>query len=226
MKLISLLLFFLGGGVFPAYAQKGAPTENRTKPIAITWRSKLAGDFSFTQKWEYPEGIERLPDGRPGCADGGFCPPRAQAIQDERGYIPKDSLVVFYSLIDTTHRHHSIQGTTNCYEYAGTHQLKARRNAAGTLTAETETNIATHCSLQMRFLGDTCLPVIVLNSIVGPNASRTYAAAGGTIQIDSNAWDKGILKAAFSFVFEHPEHPQNPLYWKGKIYTVIEREAE
>jgi hypothetical protein len=53
-----------------------------SKPIKIKWVNSLLGDFSFTNKWSYPLGVERKKDGKAGCADGGFCPERCYSMLD------------------------------------------------------------------------------------------------------------------------------------------------
>ena len=215
------LMFCCGAFSAIGRTQSEVDSGKHTEPILITWQNTIPGNFSFTRKWDYPDGIARLPTGKPGCADGGFCDPRAQAMQGKGGYVPKDSLAVFYSLIDTTHRHYSIEGQAQCYEYAGTNYINSNRSLTGVITASTEQNTATHCSLELLFAGDSCLPEIYLNSIVGANQMHRYYANGGSIQIDSNAWEKDILKATFNFTFTNTDEPEKPIYWRGKIYTPI-----
>ncbi len=217
-----LLQLFLYGTAFSAGGQTPATTSSpkESTPIIIEWKSPLAGNFSFTKKWDYPEGVERLPTGKPGCADGGFCPPRAQAMQDKNGRVPKDSLAVFYSLVDTTHRHHSFAGEARCYEYAGTSFINASRSLNGIVTAQTEGNVATHCLLQLAFAGDTCRAQILLQSVTEPG-EIFYYASGGHIQADLKAWEKGLLKANFHFTFTNTSQPDKPLFWKGRIYTLL-----
>lgn len=41
------------------------------------------------------------------------------------------------------------------------------------------------------------------------------------ISIDKKLWKEGIMKAVFSFDFEHKENPKEPIYWKGRIYSKI-----
>ena len=213
-------------------AQAGPqPTSRRLltepEPIAIQWLDSLRGDFYFSKKWEYPFGVERLPNGMPGCADGGFCPPEAQAMQDAHGgRIPKDSLAAFYALLDTTHRHYTLQGQARTYEYAGTHYLTARRTDTSTVVCASETDVATHGTLILLLSGDTCLAFIALNSIVSPlggEANINYFASGGNISIDRPAWQRDTLKATFSFSFQDPEHPKQPMTWSGNILTPIDR---
>ena len=206
------------------------PTSRRLltspQPIAIQWRNNLPDDFSFSKGWEYPEGIERKPNGRPGCADGGFCPPRAEAMQDEKGNVPEDSLALYYSLVDTTHRRYSIQAAAWCYEYAGTHYLQAHHTDTGTVSCATEMNTATHCSLMLLLKGDTCKAVISLNSIAASGNRDEFYCDGGSIRIDRKAWDKHLLKATFSFTFQNREHPTRPIFWRGRIYSPIEQNPE
>ncbi|MDR2919368.1 MAG: hypothetical protein LBV72_08405 [Tannerella sp.] len=42
------------------------------------------------------------------------------------------------------------------------------------------------------------------------------------MSIDRNAWQKGILKAAFNFIFDHSMGDEEYMWWKGLIYAKIE----
>jgi len=78
-------------------------TDTNGFSIPISWFNELKGDFSFTNNWEYADGIELNDYQQIICWK---CPPRAQKILDKRRKVPTDSLAVFYSLIDST-RHYS-----------------------------------------------------------------------------------------------------------------------
>lgn len=180
----------------------------------------MLGDFSFTKNWSYPLGVEMKADGKAGCADGGFCPERCYLMLDSNGIVLKDSAQIFYQLLDTTHQFHSIQCEAWCYEWAGTDFIDVFRINKDSIFCYTSTGIATHCSLQLKILKNSCKATIELNSII-PGGSATYYCTDGHITIDKKRLKKGVLKAKFNFNFEHKENPKKPIYWKGKIYSKI-----
>ena len=64
---IALLLF-----VSFSYGQtKSALSKNGSIPIKIKWVQNLKGDFSFKNKWSYPEGVDKNKYGQLIC--DGLC---------------------------------------------------------------------------------------------------------------------------------------------------------
>ena len=187
-------------------------------PVKINWASGIKADFSFVNKWSYPEGIELNEYGQLSC--DGFCPSEAYTMIDSTGRIFKDSLAAFYKVVDTSHQFYSIQCKAWCYEWAGTDFIEAIQKSVGTVYCYTLLNAATHCSLQLNIAGDNFFAFIDLTSIVKGGSAR-YNCINGYIKIDKNLWKKGIVKAVFSFNFEHKENPGRPIYWKGKIFAKI-----
>jgi hypothetical protein len=165
-----------------------------SKPIKINWVDSLSGDFSFTNNWSYPLGVEMKTDGKAGCADGGFCPERCYSMLDSNGIALKDSAQIFYQLLDRKNK-----DSIFCY---------------------TLTGIATHCSLQLGIIKNICTATIDLNSIT-PDGSATFYCIDGHITIDKKLWKKGIMKAEFNFIFENKDDKKKPFYWKGEIYAKI-----
>ena len=202
-----------------------------SKPIRLGWATYLRGrgtadNFSFAKKWDYPLGVVRMSNGKPGCADGGFCPERCQNMLGKNGRIPRDSVTVFYSLLDTTHIHHSIQSTAWCYEWAGTDFVRAFRvkSATGgsdTVRCESAMNEATHCSLRLDFVLPYCYASIILNSIT-PGGTKQFFGEGGTIKLDKSRWKRGIIKARFDLTFTNTTEPSRPMFWRGKILIPVE----
>lgn len=72
----------------------GQNTKGTDKPsstvITIKWADHLAGDFSFTNNWSYPEGVYKNEYGQLSC--DGLCPPEIDAMKDSTGRIYEDSL--------------------------------------------------------------------------------------------------------------------------------------
>jgi hypothetical protein len=193
---------------------------NGPKSITIKWVDDLSGDFSFRDNWSYPLGVEMKEDGKAGCADGGFCPERCYSMLDSNGIVLKDSVALFYQLLDTTHQFHSIQCEAWCYEWAGTDFMEVSRKSKDQVSCHTATGIATHCRLELEIHKNSCQALINLNSIE-LGRSSIFQCTGGSISIDKKMWENGIMKAEFSFTFENKNDPKKPFYWKGRIYSKI-----
>ena len=196
--------------------------QSTSIPIKIKWVDNLSGDFSFTKKWSYHEGIYRNEYGQLSC--DGFCAPGVESMIDSNGKILKDSIQAFYKLVDTTHLRHSFASKGWCYEWAETDFIDVLRHG-DSVSCYTWTNAAMHCTLQLKIINDTCTAIIDLNSIV-PGGDAIYYCTNGYITIDRKKWLKGIMKAEFNFNFGHPEDPKKPIYWKGKIYSKIVQTRE
>jgi len=192
------------------------PVRTSSIPVLINWVDQLSGDFSFTKIWSYREGIYQNEYGQISC--DGFCPPEIEAMKDSTGRIYEDSLQAFYEIIDTTHQFHSIQSEAWCYEYNGTDFMEVNRLDNDSFHCFTLTGISTHCSLNMDIQGDICLATIELNS-TNQAGNFIFYCTKGKISIDKNLRKEGILKAVFSFYFDHQENPKEPVYWKGKIFA-------
>ena len=201
-----------------AYSSSFAQTKKSATLVKINWASNIKGNFSFVNKWSYPEGIEVNEYGQVTC--NGFCPPETDAMMDSTGKIIKDSLTAFYKIVDTTHQSYSIDCKAWCYEWAGADFIKVVRKTVDTTYCYTLLNAATHCSLQLNIIRDNCFAIIKLESVVKGGNARYYCR-NGYITIDKDLWKKGIMKAIFSFYFKHKENPKQPMYWNGKIFTKI-----
>jgi len=213
------------------YAQRPGDElpQKRSIPVMIKWVSGIKGDFSFRKKWSYDEGIYRNRFGQLDC--DGNCPEGLENMKDKRGRILKDSLRAFYKILDTSHYYHSIECDAWCYEWAGTDFIDVVKKSPDSFFCSTLYNAGTHCLLQMVIVGDTCYTCIFLNSVVSRHYDSNgvawggrswYYCTAGSITIDKDLWNKGILKASFSFNFEHKEDPKVPIYWNGKIYSKMQ----
>lgn len=202
-------------------------TKNNNEPIKkgqikIQWLSDLEGDYNFKNEWSYPEGVYRNEFGQLSC--DGICPEESYTMKDSKGRIYNDSLSSFYRLVDTSHEVHSIQCNAWCYEWAGTNFIIVLQKNKDTVECFTQTNAATHCSLHLNITDSICSPTIELRSIIvnpNKNGNKIYNCTDGFIKIDKQSWEQGIMKAEFKFNFDNTDNPQQPMYWKGKIYTQI-----
>ncbi|RYE39395.1 MAG: hypothetical protein EOP48_25835 [Sphingobacteriales bacterium] len=106
-----------------------------------------------------------------------------------------------------------------CYEWAGTDAAVAKRAGKDTVHCYTLMNKATHCSLNLVLVNDSCTATIELNSIVA-KGDKIYPYKSGWIKIDKTLWKRNVLKAEFDFDFVNDEN-EKKVFWKGKIYTRI-----
>ena len=186
--------------------------------VHISWVDTVRGDFSFTEKWEYPENVELKADGRPGCADGGFCPTDCYGMMDSNGIVLPQYARQFYKLLDTTHQYYSLYvmfAEPGPPEWAGRNYMDAvySKNKKH-VSAYSICNVATHSSLQFEFENDSCRVYLKLNSIM-PDAD-TVMQGRAIVAIDKTLWEKGIFKAAFKVMF-------GEIMGTGYVYTKISR---
>jgi hypothetical protein len=188
--------------------------EYSGEKIKIQWMDNLSGDFSFSKKWDYPEGIYKNEFGQLSC--DGICPEEVYTMMDSTGKIYKDSLAAFYKIVDTTHQYHSIKADAWCYEYAGTDYIQCYETEGG-LDCQTLNNAGTHSSLlfQFDYNHKYCYPSVILESINGN--SIKFSCLSGSIKVDKKSWKKNTLKAVFDFKFKNTTDPSKPIYWKGKV---------
>lgn len=186
--------------------------------VNINWIDNLEGDFSFINKWEYTDHVYQNDFGQLVC--DGICPPEVDNMRDSNGKILDDSLSRYYQYVDTMHLHHTIESVSNAYEWEGTNQIIAYYGNSDTIKSYTLCSPSTHSSLEINFVGNKCYPQIILNSAKNKSIEH-FKCKGGYIKIDKQEFEKGILKAEFYFDFIRTDNDEIPMWWKGKIYTVI-----
>jgi len=191
----------------------------KNEGIQIQWVDNLDGDFSFTEQWSYAENVFSNESGQLVC--DGLCDEILDKMRDENGRIFDDSLTRYYQLLDTTHYYHKIASDADVPEWVGTDFAYAYR-AGDTIRCYTMCNVGTHSSLHLSVINDKCIPYVELNS-VSPAGLQYFRAKNGYIRIDKIMMDKGILKAEFDFRFINPTDADNPMWWKGRIYTEIKK---
>ncbi|NMH86288.1 hypothetical protein [Flavivirga algicola] len=216
-KIVIILFLTLVGFSFKTI-KKGTITIQKTP---IEWVNNLKGDFSFKKKWSYPEFIYKNRFGQLSC--DGDCPAEVDLMKDESGKIYKDSLQVFYKIVDTTHIFHSLKSESNLYEYAGTNFIEFETLENGIIKGESSNNVSTHSSLVLEFQNDSCSAWIDFNSI-RHSTKHILPLEKGTIKIDKILFNKGIIKAVFDFKFKNTLESDKTLFWKGQIYDEIDIE--
>jgi hypothetical protein len=188
--------------------------------IKIEWIHNLTGDFSFAEKWSYPENVYRNEYDQLSC--DGLCPPEIETMRDSTGRIYDDSLKAFYRLVDTMHLAHGIQCEGWCYEWDGTDLITARRKSDGTVECFSGCNASTHSILHFIIANDICSPAITLNSIASAQ-TKTYPCMDGYFKIDRGLFKDGTLKAEFDLNFENKENTRQKMFLKGRIYSNFRR---
>ena len=171
-KLIIILLLVL---LTFGFITKSTFSDKKNQ-IKIQWVEHLKGDFDFSTKWSYPEGIYRNAYGQLSC--DGFCPEETESMIDSDGKINADSLIRFYQLVDTSHQFHSILCEAWCYEWAGTDFITVKRTTEDKIVCATQTNAGTHCSLVLEISHGNCTPSIALMSITS-TGKTIYDCKGG-----------------------------------------------
>lgn len=195
--------------------------EKETKSvhkIKIEWIENLEGDFSFKEKWNYPEFVYKNRYGQLSC--DGDCPIEIDRMKDESGRIYQDSLHAFYKIIDTTHLFHSLKSENRMYEYSGTDFIEFKKYKNGIIKGESINSVSTHSSLILELQNDSCTSFVTFNSVrdLGIN---NFPLKNGTIKIDKTLFEKGIVKAVFDFTFQNTLEFDKELFWKGKIFNKV-----
>jgi len=187
--------------------------------INIQWVDSIAGDFSFTKSWSYPEGVIENSMSEPRF-DGTY-KSRIDGMKDKDGNIKPDSLSVYYTLFDTTHYFHTLKSEAWCYEYAGTNYITCFKNDAGYINCFSVNNVSTHSSLKLSIKDNICIPYVHYTSVSSKTGLKIFKCTSGTILIHSNMLLKGFLIAEFDFKFYNSLDPSKPIYWKGRIYSPV-----
>ncbi len=214
MKLKLMIIIFTGLTIFPF------PKKKTTKWFSIKWVNNIENDFSFKEKWSYPEGVYKNKFGQ--LSYDGICPPEINRMKNKEGRIYADSLKSFYKVVDTTHLFHSIKSEARTYEWAGTNFITFKKQADNSIIAQSACNVSTHSSLNIKIMKNTFSAWIVLHSI-GDTGQHKFPMSQGIIVIDKQLFDKGIIKAKFDLKFINTLDIDKEMYWKGLIYSKIEK---
>ncbi len=196
-------------------------STNKEIWININWVDNLEKDFSFRNKWSYPEGVYKNEFGQLTC-DGGVYLQETDKMKDNNGKIYPDSLHAFYQIVDTTHLFHSIKSEASTYEWAGTDFINFKTQKDGTIIGQTACNASTHSSLNIKIKKNAVTAWIDYNSI-SRIEKYIFPMQKGQIIIDKQLFIQGIIKAEFDIVFENKLDFDKKMYWKGLIYSKIKK---
>ncbi len=192
-----------------------------TSKVKIEWGNNFKENFSFKEKWSYPEFVYRNRFGQLSC--DGDCPIEIDLMKDASGKIYGDSLQAFYKIVDTTRIFHSLKSENNIYENAGTNFIEFKKLKNGIIKGKSSNNVSTHSRLIIELQEDSCSAWVDFNSIKDLR-KNIFPLERGTIKIDKILFEKGIIKAVFDFKFKNTLNSGSPLFWKGQIYNKIEIE--
>lgn len=182
--------------------------------ISISWFQELKGDFSFANEWEYAEGIKINDYQQIICSK---CPLRAEKMLDKRRKISSDSINVFYDLIDSTRHYYSLNSRSTLTNLKENRFVMIKKYGDFTIEGVTKNQDGINCSLFFRIKDDLITSWIYIKKTEG---TKIYKLKEGKFFADKSAYDSGILKANFSFVYES-ENSLKPIYWSGKIHSKI-----
>ena len=196
---------------------------NSDLSFEIEWVDKMEGDFTFTNKWSYPEGVYLNQFGQLSC--DGFCPIEIDDMKDDQGKILKDSLEAFYEIIDTTHLFHSLISETSNFAFGKARFINVIENSDGRTRINSETNFSTHSSLKIEIEKSKFSAKIDFASI-RTNGIYSFKMNKGSFKIDKSYWEKGILKATFDLSFENTLNLNKKIIWRGKMFKEIEKEKK
>lgn len=213
---LGIISFLFLIGISCETIEKETNSDDR---INIEWVENLEGDFSFKEKWSYPEGVYKNRHNQLSC--DGNCPIEIDRMKDESGKIYKDSLKAFYKIIDTTHIFHSLHSQNKMYEYSGTDFIDFVKQENGIVKGKSINNVSTNSSLNIELQNDSCTAFVIFNSIRGLRINN-FPLKNGNIRIDKSLYQNGIIKAVFDFKFENTLESDKKLFWKGEIYSKIQ----
>lgn len=214
---ISLFMFLFICLCFVGFKIKDI-TTHIDNSIPINWVQDINNDFSFKNKWSYPEGVFKNKFGQLSC-DSGICH-GIDGMKDVQGKILKDSMNAFYRLVDTTHLKHSLKSKAQIYEWNQSNFIIFKRLPDNSLIGESLCNMTTHSSLNIQIEKNLVIVWVDFNSIKDIGSNK-FPVKSGEIKIDKNYFEKGIIKAEFNLTFSNTINPNKELYWEGLIYSEI-----
>ena len=191
--------------------------------VELTWVDSINDDFSFTEEWDYQEGIYVNMWGQLSC--DGFCPREADRMKDGEGRIFDDSLDAFYAVIDTAHRYFTHESKVRAYSYGESHHVIVEERA-GKLLLRTEMNMMAqstlHLEIDLNADGKEQLNAYTIYYSLSDQPPRKFKVNSGRIEIDQLAYNQGVLKLKFDLEFESEQWDDEGLQtWAGKVLVEI-----
>jgi hypothetical protein len=186
--------------------------------IEISWFTNLKGNFSFASKWSFAANVGLNDAQQIACIQN--CSERVQKMMNDDGLILGDSTDVYYQLVDSTRKYHTLESRSTLVDWKPSNFIKVRKYGSFILEGSVLADSTSNCSVFFRIKDNFLTAWAYHKSDNG--ISKIFRLNGGKIFLDDEAFSKGIFKATFSFTFENEVNSLKPLYWSGKIYTKIE----
>lgn len=186
--------------------------------IEISWFTNLKGNFSFASKWSYASNVGLNDAQQIACLQN--CSDRVQKMMDEEGLIISDSTDAYYQIVDSTRKYHTLESRSTLYDWKPSNFIKVRRYGNFVLEGSVIQDSSSNCSLFFR-IKDSYLTAWAYHKH-DKGEFKIFRLNGGKFFLDTEAFDKGIFKATFSFTFDNDINSLKPLFWSGKIHAKIE----
>jgi len=213
-RIQNLILFVLFG-----LLMKSSSTYKKDDiQIEISWFTNLKGNFSFASKWSYASNVGLNDAQQIACLQN--CPDCVQKMMDKEGLIISDSTDAYYQIVDSTRKYHTLESRSTLYDWKPSNFIKVRRYGNFVLEGSVIPDSSSNCSLFFR-IKDSYLTAWAYHK-ADKGESKIFRLNGGKFFLDTEAFDKGIFKATFSFTFENDINSLKPLFWSGKIHAKIE----
>ena len=180
-------------------------------------------DSASTRGWEYQEGIFTNKWGQLSC--DGFCPREIDLMKNDQGRIFDDSLTAFYSYIDTTHRHFTLERSNEPYEYGQAHYMITEKRD-GKLFLRSEMNLALNTSIHIEFdpspENSFKLKTYLIYYSLSDQPPRTFNLLSGQVEFCEQAYNEGFLQLKFDLNFETEQWSKEKFQnWNGKIFIAL-----
>jgi hypothetical protein len=189
-------------------------TEKVGCSIPISWFDELKSDYTFSKQWKYANDIELNDYQQIICWK---CPTRAQKMLDKRKKIISDSMNVFYQLIDSTRHYYSLESRSSIINLNENHFIEVKKYGDFIIEGFTKSDDSSQCSLFFRMKDNYITSWIYQKKESG---IKIFELKEGKFFADKSAFEMGILKANFSFVYQS-ENSFKAIYWSGKINAKI-----
>ena len=181
-------------------------------------------DSAFTKGWKYEEGIFVNKWGQLSC--DGFCPREIDFMKGDQGRIFDDSLSSFYSFVDTTHRHFTLERNNEPYDYAEAHYIIVEKQD-GKLFLRSELNMGLNTRIQMEFdptsKDDVNFQAYLIYYSLSDQAPRKFELLSGDVEFCQEAYNEGFLQLKFDLDFETDEWSKEKFQkWDGKIFVALD----
>jgi len=192
--------------------------KNDDVQLEIAWFKDLKGDFSFKKKWDFAENVGLNSAQQIVCLSQ--CSNEVLAMIDKNGLIKVDSIDAYYKIVDSTRKYHTIESRCSIDACQPSNFIRVKKYGNFTIEAQMIGGSNRNCSLILRMKDNHVSSWIYVKG--NQKAATMYKLNGGKIFIDEPAFEKGILKATFSFTYENDNNGFKALFWSGKIYSKIE----